>query len=144
MLDEQSVQLPRRIVAHLDWAHLQNVAGLLESGESRTKYDPDFARSGLASEMGRLASDRFRDFHAVLSEGISTSACRDFASERIAVSTRETSVGFQRRNIGLGPVRPTGILSVASLSTECNSVGHTDRRSMFRRCARTHRLLARS
>src|ERR1700674_4530852 len=98
MLDEQSVQLPRRIVAHLDWAHLQNVAGLLESGESRTKYDPDFARSRLASDMGRLAAARFGVFNAFLSEGMPTPACRVFASERIAASTRETSVGFQRRN----------------------------------------------
>ena len=70
MLDEQSIQLSRRVVAHLDGSDLQDVAGFLESGESRPKYDPDPARSGLVVEVDRIAADLQWYFHAVLPEGI--------------------------------------------------------------------------
>src|SRR6195256_2335087 len=132
MLDEQSVQLSRRNVADLDWADFQNVAGLLESGQSRTKHDPDFARSGLASEMGRLAPDRLRNLHALLSEGFSPPACRDFASRRCANTwqNRErfsflrnlTTRLMLHRNLSL-----TGFvffLIVASFSASCASHPH--------------------
>ena len=66
MLDEQSIQLSSGVVAKLDRSHLQNVAGLLESGEPFPKHDPNFARPGLASEMDRLAADCDWDFYVVL------------------------------------------------------------------------------
>ena len=55
---------------HLERAHLQDVAGVLEPGKSRAKHHPDFARSGLALEMDRLAAGCDRRFHALLSEEI--------------------------------------------------------------------------
>ncbi len=64
---------PGRMVARLDRAHLQNVAGLLEPREPRAKHHPDFTRSGLAPEMDRLAPHRLRHLHALLSERLSTS-----------------------------------------------------------------------
>ncbi len=68
MLDEQPVQLSRRMAEHLDRPHLQNVAGFLEPGQPRPKHHPDFARPGLAPEMGRLASPRLRHLPALLCE----------------------------------------------------------------------------
>jgi hypothetical protein len=38
MLDEQSVQLSRPLVEHLERPHLQDVAGIVEPGESRAKH----------------------------------------------------------------------------------------------------------
>src|SRR5205807_7556837 len=58
------------MVAHLQRPDLQNVAGLLEPRQPRPKHHPDFARSGLALEMDRFASDRLRNFHALLCEKI--------------------------------------------------------------------------
>src|SRR5215469_6030016 len=71
MLDEQSVQLSRRLVANLDRADLQDFAGVLEPGKSFTKHRADFARSGLAIEMDRFAACRYRCVHDVLFPAVS-------------------------------------------------------------------------
>ena len=89
MLDEQSVQLSRRGVARLDRPHLQNVAGFLEPGEPRAKYDPDSARSGLAAEMDRLAPHCLRHFHALLFERFSETGCLDPSFNPFANRRRE-------------------------------------------------------
>src|SRR5688572_25005679 len=68
MLDEQPVQLPGRLAEHLDRPHLQNVAGFLEPGEPWPKHHSNFARPGLAVEMGRLASSRLRHLPPLLCE----------------------------------------------------------------------------
>ena len=54
------------MVANVDRSYLQNVAGIMESREPFAKHHPDFARSGLASEMDRLAADCNWNFHFVL------------------------------------------------------------------------------
>src|SRR5205085_2100341 len=59
------------MVAHLQRSDLQNVTGLLEPRQPRPKHHPDFARSGLAPEMDRVAADRVWNFHALLCEKIS-------------------------------------------------------------------------
>src|SRR6266567_9539745 len=71
MLDEQSVQLSRRVVAHLDRADVQDFTGLLESGKSRTKHGADFARSRLAIEMDQLFARCDWRVHDVLSPALS-------------------------------------------------------------------------
>jgi hypothetical protein len=68
------------MVANLDGTHLQNVAGFLEPGESRPEHHPDFARSGMALEMGGIPFDRVRHFHAFLLEEFSTAIRGLFAS----------------------------------------------------------------
>src|SRR6185312_15159107 len=70
MLDEQSVQFSRAMVAYLDGTHLQNFSGVLESGKPRTKYSANFARSGLAIEMDRFAARCNRRVHDVLSAAV--------------------------------------------------------------------------
>ena len=70
MLDEQSVQFSRAMVAYLDGTHLQNFSGVLESGKPRTKYSANFARSGLAIEMDRFAHRCNRRVHDVLSAAV--------------------------------------------------------------------------
>src|ERR1700730_657682 len=81
------------MVAHLDGVHLQDVAGFLESGEPRSKYDPNSARPGLAAEMDRLAPDRLGHLHALLFERFSPTSraglvYRDCAAAR---ETRENA-----------------------------------------------------
>ena len=63
---------PGPLVEHLERAHLQDVAGVMEPGESRPEHDPDPARSGLAAEVGRLAAHLRRHLHALLHEAISS------------------------------------------------------------------------
>src|SRR5438552_1103833 len=58
------------MVAHLDRTHLQNLAGIMESGEPRPKHRADFARSGLALEMDRLAAGGDWGVHDVLSPAL--------------------------------------------------------------------------
>src|SRR5580765_1013220 len=58
------------MVAHLDRPHLQNLAGVMESGKSWTKHRADFARSRLAFKMDRVAARRDRRVHAVLSPAL--------------------------------------------------------------------------
>src|SRR5450432_1419147 len=76
------------MVAHLDRAHLQDVAGLLEPGQPWAKHDPDFARSRLVAEMDWLASDRLRHLHALLPEGFSATGRFGSSSCGIAISAR--------------------------------------------------------
>src|SRR5205809_715619 len=79
------------MVANLDGIHLQNVAGLLEPGESRAKHDPDPARSRLVAEMDRLASHCLRHFHALLCERLSTTIRLGSSSNSFANRRREAS-----------------------------------------------------
>jgi hypothetical protein len=69
MLDEQPVQLSWPLVEHVERPHLQDVAGIVEPGESRAKHRPDPARSGLAAEVDRLAADLHGHLHALLPQG---------------------------------------------------------------------------
>src|SRR5438045_4291116 len=58
------------MVAHLDWPHLQNLAGIMESRKPRAKHRADFARSRLALEMDRVAPRGDRRVHDVLSPAL--------------------------------------------------------------------------
>src|SRR6266496_910122 len=70
MLDESSLQFSRQLVANLERPDLQDVAGVVESGESREKHHSNFARPRLALEMDRFAPDRYRRVPVVLCEKI--------------------------------------------------------------------------
>ena len=71
MLDESSIQFSGELVANVERPYLQDVAGIVESGESRTKHNSNFAGSRLAFEMDRFASGRDRRVPVVLCEKIS-------------------------------------------------------------------------
>ena len=67
MLDESSLQFSRRVVADLDRADLYKISQASWNPENlSSKHRADSARSGLAPEMDRLASDRQRSVHDVL------------------------------------------------------------------------------
>src|SRR5438874_7771667 len=68
MLDESSLQFSGQLVANLERPDIQDVAGVVESGEPRAKHDSNFARSRLALEMDRFAPDRDRRVLFVLCE----------------------------------------------------------------------------
>src|SRR5437879_5051767 len=71
MLDESSLQFSGQLVANLERPNLQDVTGVVESGESRAKHDSNFARPRLAPEMDRFAPDCDRRVPVVLCEKIS-------------------------------------------------------------------------
>src|SRR6266550_4808158 len=71
MLDESSLQFSGQLVANLERPNLQDVTGVVESGESRAKHDSNFARPGLALEMDRFAPDCDRRVPVVLCEKVS-------------------------------------------------------------------------
>src|SRR6476620_11120747 len=71
MLDESSLQFSGQLVANLERPNLQDVTGVVESGESRAKHDSNFARPRLALEMGRFTPDCDRRVPVVLCEKIS-------------------------------------------------------------------------
>ena len=71
MLDESSFQFSGQLVANLERPNLQDVAGVVESGESRAKHDSNFARPRLALEMDRFAPGGDRRVPVVLCEKIS-------------------------------------------------------------------------
>src|SRR5437764_6419742 len=97
MLDESSLQFSGQLVANLERPNLQDVTGVVESGESRAKHDSNFARPRLALEMDRFASDRDRRVPVVLCEKIPTSVChRENQTDRCAFSLAPSarSCGF--------------------------------------------------
>src|SRR5437763_7268076 len=71
MLDESSLQFSGELVANLERPNLQDVTGVVESGESRAKHDSNFARPRLALEMDRFAPDCDRRVPVVLCEKVS-------------------------------------------------------------------------
>src|SRR4051812_32305756 len=80
------------MVAHLVGIDVQNVAGFLEPGKSRTKHDSDSPRSRLALEMDRIAPDRVRNLHVVLCQKIPAAVSNGGAAAHF-VSTRQTREG---------------------------------------------------
>src|SRR3954466_7350771 len=120
MLDEQSIQLSRCLVAHLDGAHLQDVTGVVEPGESGPKHDPDPARSGLAVEVDRLNLDLQRNLYALLSQRISTpDSC---SKTRRPSGTTEHGAGVGKREVmKLGQLRLAALLSLSLILSGCGS-----------------------
>src|ERR1700682_4932505 len=102
MLDEQSVQFPGRLVAHLDGADLQNLAGLMEPGELESKHRANSARSGLAIEMDRLALGCDRSLYDVLSATLPETDGRrtDHAGQEAGTEGRKQAAVNGDRAIG--------------------------------------------
>src|ERR1700726_2334547 len=83
------------MVADMDRIDLQNVASVLEPGQSGAKYCADFAGPGLVIEVDRVAAHCHRRVHDVLSPAISKTNDRRtdsaFASKTAKAETREVS-----------------------------------------------------
>src|SRR5207253_11180310 len=99
MLDESSLQFSGQLVANLERPYLQDVAGIVESGESRTKHDSNFAGPRLAFEMDRFAPGRDRRVPVVLCEKISPAVRhRENQTDRCAFRSEERRVGKECRS----------------------------------------------
>src|SRR5439155_13812464 len=87
MLDESSLQFSRQLVANLERPDFQDVAGVVESRESRAKHDSNFAGPWLALEVDRFAPDCDRCVPVVVCEKISPAVRhRENQTDRCAVS----------------------------------------------------------